>query len=402
MLWGDRMNQNFPYVSTNYLSGQYQPQALTIVHQHLKKTQPAHFSDEAEFLLITDGQMTLELNRQPINLSAGEIIQLMPYQMQQLKLSDNQSVALFRIRLSLGLLLLSSTDEAQYSKALKTTDRFYPIVRINTTEQAFLTQFCQEVIRQKQLPFGRSSSLNLSLVSYVMYLFQTGTKVPLPKQSREPAWQWLKYLQFHHQSAVTVAEVAKVFSEDERTIQKRLLRITGFSFDQLLNQVRIRNATALLEFSELTIRQIANICGYHSVGTLYYQFKKAHRLLPEEYRMQLSTHQQLVGLSDGWVIGVYLLEHCYEPLTVEQVAQTLNFSVDTITDRLKEHFGLTFKPLLNLFRCELAHPLVLASKLTFAQIAIKAGYHDTVSFSRNYRKVWQVTPSVDRGSGSGH
>ncbi|HBF75716.1 MAG TPA: hypothetical protein DDW71_10745 [Lactobacillus sp.] len=233
----------------------------------------------------------------------------------------------------------------------------------------------------------------------MMYLFQTGTKVPLPKQNMESAWQWLKYLQFHHQSEVTLAEVAKVFSETEDTVQEGLLRITGFSFDQLLNQVRIRNATALLEFSELTIRQIANICGYHSVGTFYYQFKKTHRLLPVEYRTQLSTHQQLVGLSDGWVIGVYLLEHCYEPLTVEQVAQTLNFSVDTITNRLKAHFGLTFKPLLNLFRCELARPLVLASKLTFAQIAIKAGYHDTVSFVRNYRKVWHVTPNVDRRSG---
>lgn len=91
------------------------------MHQHLQKTQPAHFSDEAELLVITDGQMTLELNRRPINLSAGEIIQLMPYQMQQLKLSDNQSVDLFRIRLSLGLLLLSSSIQKPLKPQIDST-----------------------------------------------------------------------------------------------------------------------------------------------------------------------------------------------------------------------------------------------------------------------------------------
>lgn len=390
------MNYTYPYVSTNYVSGQYRPQSLTIVSQKINQVQPPHFSDEAEYLIVTAGEATLMLNNQPISLSAGEVVLLMPFQLQQLKPEPDNPIELFRVRLSLGLVLLSSIDEAQYTKALQNSNRFHPIIRIKQTEQDFLIHFCQETIRQKQLPTGRTSSLNLALVSYLFHLFQTETQVPLPDQNPDTAWQWLRYLQYHHQSAVTLTELATIFGKTEHDIQQGLVRISGFTFNQLLNQVRIRNATALLQFSELTIRQIANICGFKSIGTFYYQFELVHRQRPLDYRKQLRTHDQLVGLSDGWVIGVYLLEHCYEPITVEQLAQQLNFSVDTVTDRLKQHFGLTFKPLLNLFRCELARPLVLASTLTIDQIAIKAGYHDTASFVRNYRQIWQVTPSQER------
>ncbi|WP_173021211.1 helix-turn-helix domain-containing protein [Secundilactobacillus folii] len=390
------MSDTMPYVSANYLSGEYQPQALTIVSQKISSSQPAYFSDEAEFLIITAGSARLEINRQSISLVAGEIIELMPYQMQQLTLQTNQTVDLFRVRMGMGLPLLSSTDENNYAEALKRTEQYYPIIRVTASELNFLAQFCQEVIRQKQLSNNGTPSLNLAVASYLLHLFQTGVKLPSPHEDVDPAWQWLKYLTFHHQSNISLSKLAALFGASEEQIQRGLKAISGFTFDQLLNQVRIRNATALLQFSELTVRQIANVCGFHSIGTFYYQFQRTHRLLPGAYRAQLKVNHQLIGVSDGWVIGVYLLEHCSEPLTVAQIAEHFNFSIDTVSDRLQKQFGLTFNPLLNLFRCKLARPLVLASSLTIEQIAVKAGYHDAASFVRNYQKVWLLTPTADR------
>lgn len=390
------MNSDYPYVSTNYLSSHYRPQDLSISLETIAADVAPYIRDEAEFWVVTAGTAAVEINGTAFQLTAGDVVQLMPHQIRRLSVETGVPLTLYAIRLSMGLLLLSSNDEKQYAIALRNAEHFFPVIHLAAESQLFLTQFCANTVRQKQHHMTNTESLNLSLTSYLIYLFHVEPHVAVGVSPDTAPWVWLRYLQFHHPSHLTLAGMAQVFETTPKKLQTALISLTGFNFNQLLNQVRIRNAAGLLQFPELSIRRIAAICGYRTISTFYYQFEKINQTSPQAYRDDLKTRHQLVGNSDGWTIGVYLFEHCAETLTLPEVAQTLRFSEDTVNNRLLTYFGLTFKPLLNQFRCEVARPLVLGSQLTTTQIALRVGFQDAVSFNRNYQTTWQITPRQDR------
>ncbi|ANZ60813.1 AraC family transcriptional regulator [Secundilactobacillus paracollinoides] len=390
------MNSDYPYVSTNYLSSHYKPQDLSIALETITADVAPYIRDEAEFWVVTAGTAEVEINGTAFQLTAGDVVQLMPHQIRRVSLAGETTLTMYAIRLSMGLLLLSSNDEKQYAVALRNAEHFFPVVHLAADSKTFLEQFCANAVLQKQHHPANSESLNLALTSYLIYLFHVEPHVAVSVSQDEQPWVWLRYLQFHHPSHLTLSGMAKVFETTAQELQAALIELTGFNFNQLLNQVRIRNAAGLMQFPELSIRKIAAICGYRTISTFYYQFEKINTVSPQAYRDALKTHHQLVGNSDGWTIGVYLFEHCAQPLTLPEVAQTLTYSEDTVNERLLTYFGQTFKPLLNQFRCEVARPLVLGSRLTFNQIAVRVGFQDSVSFKRNYQTTWQVTPRQDR------
>ena len=155
--------------------------------------------------------------------------------------------------------------------SIRHIDYIVPIAALNSRNEKHLAFFCEEVLYEKKQTTNSFESLHISLISFISYLFQITKSRPFTKEAPPVGWRCLEYLQLHHQDALTLDLVAKELKLSKEEIQHSLKELTGFTFLQLLNQVRIRNATALLQFPELAVQQIASICGYQSNAKFYKQ-----------------------------------------------------------------------------------------------------------------------------------
>lgn len=82
----------------------------------------------------------------------------------------------------------------------------------------------------------------------------------------------------------SVAALARDFCVSERTLGRRVRRVTGRSTLDLLQSVRLRKARSLLERSRMSVEQVAAAVGYDDPTALRRLMRKAGGASPSQYR----------------------------------------------------------------------------------------------------------------------
>lgn len=84
--------------------------------------------------------------------------------------------------------------------------------------------------------------------------------------------------------ANTVASMAALAGMSERTFQRRFQAFTGVAIMQWLIQERVARACLLLETTDSSLDQIADVTGFGTAEAMRYHFRKALAVSPAEYR----------------------------------------------------------------------------------------------------------------------
>ena len=378
------MGTNLPYTSVEYLSANFKPNELKLNAFELSHTTSLQYCDEFDFILITAGQGVLEINGQLFSVEANELIELAPFHVHHFILSDGQKLCGYRIQLSLGLLVLTAADRRTYLNTINNLDLTIPIINLDQAASKQLLTMIKLVIQEQQNNTLGISGLNISLAALLSFYFQKFLqRQDKTKQAFTFDWRLLQYIHFYHQEHLTVQKVALHFGLSPTALQRKVKQMTGYSFRALLNQIRIRNATALLQFQELSITQIGKICGYQSEANFYKQFQLVHQQTPEQIRQNF--HSQFLT-TDAWDIVLYLLENSQRQLTIDELSLQTKLSKDSIDARLKKTFGCSFHTLQQQIKCQIAHNLIEATNLTKKEIALRLGYASEQTFLRNYQR----------------
>lgn len=388
------MVTNFPYTGVDYFSQKFKPTDLSIKKEMIRKTENVHYRDEIEYIIILSGSAEIEINNTAFPLIAGDFIQLMPYHVNRLIISEKEPLQLFRIRFSIGLLLLISTDKTRYLNAVKNLDRSLPIMSLDEDTRKQVEFMCESVYAQKQLMNGNMEALHVSLVAYLSYFSHKNKPVSVKEKEfeRSSTWKILEYIQIHHQEKLTLQNVSKELQINEELINTKLRELTGKTFHQLLNQVRIRNAVALFQFDDLSINQIGKICGYQTEAYFYKVFKESMHSTPLDYRENLISIPHSGKSYDAWETAIYILENCRKELSIDEVALALNMTEKKVNQLLSTTFNVTFKTLLNHFRVQIGKTFLVSLKLTVQEAALLVGFADSTAFIRNFKAVYGVTP----------
>jgi AraC-like DNA-binding protein len=387
------MASNFPYISSDYFSQQFKPTDLDIVTKNYTTTESRHYRDEIEFALIIHGQGKVDINNILVDVSEGDLIQLMPYHVHRFVLTKSQQLIVIRIRCSIGLLLMTATNRMTYLKAIKRLDRQLPIIHLQSHAKKQLEFLCEGVMHEHQAALGVPlESLNIALIAFLSYIIEKYRHQAKPVQLNI-GWRCLQYVQVHHQERdLTQANIAQELGISDSEVSGLIKGLTGYNFRQVLNQVRIRNATALLQFDELSVNQIARICGYRTQGNFYKQFEVIHHLSPNKYRQRrLGQREQNISL-DAWSVVMVVLENCTTNMGLGELAENTHLSAKKVEMLLKDNFQTTFKQLRDQFRVQIAHTLLLTLPFSIDAVAAKVGFSDSNTFIRNFKRAYGVTP----------
>jgi AraC-like DNA-binding protein len=88
----------------------------------------------------------------------------------------------------------------------------------------------------------------------------------------------------HFQDGCSVSQAAEMASMTEITFSRNFQTVTGHSFVEFLNRIRIGQACAMLYASDDQIITIAQAAGYNNLANFNRQFLKLKGMTPSQYR----------------------------------------------------------------------------------------------------------------------
>jgi YesN/AraC family two-component response regulator len=94
----------------------------------------------------------------------------------------------------------------------------------------------------------------------------------------------IDYIKEHYMDDISLPALAKSFYISVSGLTKAFKQVTGFSFTEYLNNIRIKNAYKLLDESKYTISDIAHKVGYNSITHYGRVFKESTGYTPSQYR----------------------------------------------------------------------------------------------------------------------
>lgn len=99
------------------------------------------------------------------------------------------------------------------------------------------------------------------------------------------------------------------------------------------------------------------------------------------------------GQDIGNLIVAYVSEHYMEPLTLQDLASRLNYSLPYISKRFKNDVGVSFVNYLQNYRVMQGCRLLSSTNKTVSEIAEMVGYHDVKFFSEIVKRFTGLSPA---------
>jgi len=93
-----------------------------------------------------------------------------------------------------------------------------------------------------------------------------------------------EYLERRYSEPVTLAEVAAVLPVSASYLQRMMKRVTGQSFTEYVQNLRIRKCCELLRQTAMPVKDIAKQAGYRDAKFFHELFRKKTGQTPREYR----------------------------------------------------------------------------------------------------------------------
>ncbi|MNI72529.1 Bifunctional transcriptional activator/DNA repair enzyme AdaA [compost metagenome] len=92
------------------------------------------------------------------------------------------------------------------------------------------------------------------------------------------------YINHNYKSNLTLATISEIFFISPGYFSRSFKKITGFSFIEYLNNVRIREAQLLLRETNTKVIDIAEQSGFESIAHFGRVFKQFTKQSPNVYR----------------------------------------------------------------------------------------------------------------------
>lgn len=111
----------------------------------------------------------------------------------------------------------------------------------------------------------------------------------------------IHYIETHYQEKLTLDSIASHFTLSKYSLSRTFTTYMHQSLIDYLIDFRIKESRKLLQFTSLTISEIAAATGFLTINNYIHQFKKRTRLTPSDYRSQNQIYSSSQRLSDHYI-----------------------------------------------------------------------------------------------------
>jgi AraC-like DNA-binding protein len=204
----------------------------------------------------------------------------------------------------------------------------------------------------------------------------------------------------HCNEKLTLKKIAQQFYYSESTVSAHITQMTGLSFFDLLNEMRICKTVNYLLYTDLTLRELAEILGFVDESHISKVFATRVGDRIGQYRATYQKVQNICHIEEeriGYTIVNYIYRNYASPLTAKSVAAKFQITVPKLQQLLVEQVEFNFEDFLNQIRVNHACELLITTELTVLDVALDVGYNSQKTLTRNFVKLKVMTPSAFRG-----
>ena len=211
----------------------------------------------------------------------------------------------------------------------------------------------------------------------------------------------LRYLYCHTGEKLTLKGLSRIFYVSESSLSSYISGMTGLSFFDLLNEMRIGKTADYLLYTDLTLKELAEILGYVDESHISKVFAARLGTRIGQYRATYQKVQNICQLEESR-LGCSLVNHIYrhyrEDLSAAGVARSFGISVQQLNRTLLCQVEQNFEDFLAMVRVNRACQLLTTTRMTVLDIALEVGYHNAKTLNRSFLKYRLMTPSAYRAA----
>lgn len=208
-----------------------------------------------------------------------------------------------------------------------------------------------------------------------------------------------RYMYSHLNEKQTLSKISSMFYMSESAISKYITEVTGFSFRDLLNEMRIVKVMDLLTYTDMTLNEIADLTGFTDASHISKVFNERVGTTPKIYQNIYRNTHGVFGereKSVSFEIINYIYENYMEDMKIQEVANKFNISVVELNRILLFQLEKNFEDLIHFLRINKACEMLLKSNSAITDIGVMVGYNTVKTFNRNFVKLKGMTPGTFR------
>ena len=205
----------------------------------------------------------------------------------------------------------------------------------------------------------------------------------------------LRYMYCHTGEKLTLKALARLFYVSESSLSGYISGMTGLSFFDLLNEMRIGKTANYLLYTDLTLEEIAAALGYVDASHISKVFSARVGMRINDYRKTYQKVESICRIEGDrriYALVEYICRSYNEPLSARTVAERFGFTAAEMNHALMLQVEKNFEEFLNYTRINRAAELLLTTDQTVTYIAMEVGYANVKTFNRNFLRFKVMTP----------
>lgn len=253
-----------------------------------------HYHNFFEMIYVLDGECNNVVSNYPLHMTAGDLCIIPPNIKHTISVFDEKSIVI-------NILIKNSTFEDIFFNLLRSNNilssfflnniyskKINDYIIFHTNKDKDLSSLIMDLF----LEYENKSRyyrevLNSQLISFfarMLRRYENNCELPPSfKKGDMKSLELIRYMHDNYQN-ITLNSVAEEFHYTPQHTSRLIKSTTGYTYTQLLKEIRLERAKSLLRDTSITIQDICTNVGYLNPEHFIRTFKRDYGMTPSEYR----------------------------------------------------------------------------------------------------------------------
>ncbi|MDF2671090.1 MAG: hypothetical protein K0R67_3396 [Paenibacillus sp.] len=244
-----------------------------------------HFHDHYEMYYLISGDRQYFIRNKTYHVQKGDLVLIGKQTLH--RTIDSGLPNHERVLLSFNSAYLQMPEFEPILKSVFQEDMH--LLRLNVQQQHDIERQLSALIREQQEHRDYSDIyIHTALQQLLIYIYRMNSPAQPAFEFASPTQRKISemadYINYHYAERLTLSTVAAAFHMSPYYISRMFKQVTGFSFVEYVNSIRIKEAQKRLRETRHQIIRIAEEVGFESVAHFGRVFKEIGGMSPKTYR----------------------------------------------------------------------------------------------------------------------
>lgn len=406
----NRKHEEYIAVQSTNCSTSDETSICAIDIEFIDKPTKALLHQQSRFLYILKGKGKILIQGNVLELNKGALIAILPWQYSEI-IEVEEPLKYYLIIYKFDIinniikkLFNVLNEDVDLINTISTNN----IVYCNQDTALLVEDICEKINKEigvKSANISKSDNDNLSpiflnslIIELLVIFYRAIDKKEKNKVQKNVPYkiEIFQYIYKHLSEKVTLKQLSNIFYMSESAISKYIYDTVGFSYSELIAEMRVAKTINFLLYTDLTLEEVAKILGYVDASHVSKIFSTKVGIKAKDYRKTYSKINEICRIKRSkkpYQIISYIFNRYNEDITVNSVAEHFNITVVELNQILKYQVEKSFEVFLNFIRINQACELLLNTGNLISDIAYEVGFNNTKTFTRNFHKYQNMSPS---------